>query len=132
MMIHNCPDCGLVHDHASPASEDPAVSIARIQAENALKIAQLESRTEKHVADVAAETAIDVTEAEAEGDVAVAEVIAPELGDNTPPEDPAPVVIEAPAEPEQDDELTPPQAEHEHETEPLVSAHHRRTGLGLW
>ena len=128
MTIHNCPDCGLVHDHGAP-QVNPEVEIARINADNALRIAQLSARTDKHVAEVTAESAVEVTEAQADGDVAVAEIVAPELSPAAPPDvEPAPVVIaEDPGPVDDTPEVeAPPEADVQHEHAP------RKRGLGMW
>lgn len=64
MAIHNCPECGLVHDHGAPV-QNPEVEIARINAESQLKIAQLQSRADKHVAEVVSEASLEATTVEA-------------------------------------------------------------------
>jgi hypothetical protein len=132
-MIHTCPDCGLVHDHGAPQTNSD-VEIARINAEAAVRQAEIAARADRHVADVQADAAVDATEAvadaevdaaeiEAETAVDVAEAVAEVVSEEP---DAAPLVLDAPAgEPEPED--APPPAE---DTAP--SAPRKPRGLGMW
>ena len=132
MAIHNCSECGLVHDHGVP-QVNPEVEIARINAENSLKIAQLAARAEKHVAEVEAEADVEVTEVQAdaliESAVVVAEAEAEAAAESeAEAEGATPVVVV------QDNtdavpaiEEPPDFEESEHESEPR-----KKRGLGMW
>lgn len=126
MAIHNCPDCGLVHEVTTPR-EDPMVQIERIKADSALEIARLQARTDRHAVDTLAETQEAVAETGLETAVAEAEVIgaAIEAGEV----EPEPIVIQdpEPEQPEVTDETVPPDAEDAPE-------HHApaKRSLGMW
>lgn len=131
MAIHNCSECGLVHDHGAP-QVNPEVEIARINAENSLKIAQLAARAEKHVAEVEAEADVEVIEVQADALVESAVVVAESEAEaaaeaDAEAEGAQPVIVvqdntdEAPAMEE------PPDFEESgHESAP------RKKGLGMW
>jgi hypothetical protein len=129
-MIHQCTECGLTHDHAAPPPPDPAVEIARIEAESRLAVARLSARAEEHMAESMAEARVGEAEAYAEAEVAAtqlqADAITEVYEDSSPeaPEMDAPVIIQQENE---GDEFTPPEAEpHE------PPAESRKKGLGLW
>lgn len=134
MAIHTCSDCGLVHESASERPEDPAVAIARIEADNRLAIEKIRCRTDREVAEAQAEAVVDATEAEADADLAVAAVQADALTEvaetaaemsDEPAIDPVVVVEDASDEPEAEE---PPEAgEQHHEPAPRKSR-----GLGMW
>jgi hypothetical protein len=132
-MIHTCPDCGLVHDHVAPPTEDRDVAIARIQAQSAEAIARINARADTHIADVQAEADQVVTETLADAEVAAAEVQAEVLGDAIEAagiEEPPPVVVDPgpEPEPEPDPEELPPA-----EGSPAPpAAEPKRRGLGMW
>jgi len=113
-----CPNCGTPLDGSlpRPEPEPEAVTLARINAERDVKVAQISARQERDwnesreaIAEVEAEAAVEVAAAEAE---VIGEIIAAETAD--PPEAeplPEPVVVEAPAPaPELSD--APPVVEH--------------------
>lgn len=78
MAIHECPECKLLHDTLGGAvAEDPAVAIARIEADARVAVAKLE-----HKSDLAfSEAIVESAEAQAEGEVEVAEAQAEVIGE---------------------------------------------------
>ena len=115
MALHQCTECGLTHDHGGALPTDPAVEIARIQAERDMRIAELQ-RGELDKTELEAETEIAVAEIEAAAGVEEATVKAEVLDDIlTPPEpEPEPVVVVEPEpepEPEPLEAAPPPAAE---------------------
>lgn len=131
-MIHACPECQLLHDAGQPPAEDPAVAIARIEAENRLAIARLESRSDVAVAGLVAEAQADVAEAEAGATVAAMELQAAAVAEVYANSDPEPPVMDPPIVIEQNndqdnegDEFEPPEVEHE-------APKPQKRGLGLW
>jgi hypothetical protein len=128
MAIHNCPDCGLVHE-VTEQRESPDVAIARIQAESAFKIAQLQARADKHAVDTVAEAELEIAETEAEADVLQAEAIGDAVEAGLAPEEiPVITVDETPVdEVPQEDPLDPP----DDPGGPDTSAPRKRS-LGAW
>lgn len=128
MTAHVCADCGLLHDMPT-ATEDAAVAIARIEAENRLAIAKLETRTDRHIADVAAETAEEIAEVEADAEVVAAAAEAEILGAaiEASDTDPAEIIVAPQAVAEETVEDAPPPAEG---SEPPVKSN--KLGLGAW
>jgi hypothetical protein len=141
MAIHNCPDCGLVHDVAMPTA-NAEVEIARIQADAQVRMAELAASADKKVAAVEAEAAVEVAHEEAgaveaamadtEADEAVVNAVnaaAVGLADTDPepaPEPPAePVVVQQVEDVHED---APPHRD-EGDSEP---AQPKKRGLGLW
>lgn len=133
MAIHSCSECGLMHDTGAPQT-NAEVEIARINAEAAVRQAEIAARADRHVADVNAEAAVASTEAfadaevdaaaiEAETAVDVAEAVA-EIVTEEP--DAAPLVVDAPVE-EPEPEDAPPPAEDD-----APSAPRKGRGLGMW
>lgn len=128
-MIHNCPECGLVHDHVVPPT-NPEVEAIRVRAEYDYKIAQLQARSDNHIAEVVAEADVEVAEAQSE---AIIEALSSELAE--PPaeetEEVAPIAINAPVISSGNDEEVveqpPPAPEPEDEPEPK-----KRSGFGMW
>ena len=128
MAIHNCPDCGLVHE-VTEQRESAEVAIARIQAESALEIARLQTRAEKHAVETLAEADMAVAEVQAAADVAEAEEVGDAVEAGLEPADipvleiPEPeMAVEQPV-----DETVPPDVEE------MPSAHEpRRRGMGVW
>lgn len=124
--LHQCPECGLAHMSTERPS-NPDVEIARINAESAYKIAQLQARTDRHAVDTLAEAELDVAEAQADADVAQAEVIGEAVAAGAEPEE-IPVILDEPEpEPEVTDETMPPDVEDV----PSHRGEHKR-GLGMW
>jgi hypothetical protein len=138
-VIHTCQDCGLIHDHAVAQAESADVAIARIQAESAVRIAELQARTDRHAVDTmsAADVAVAEVQADAveaaladqEADEHVAQAVdamATEISQAPPPSDsgPAPIVV---AQDTVTDVPAPPHVEEHHEEPPP-----KKRGLGLW
>lgn len=124
-----CPNCGNEVDHEISPEERAirdAVEIARINADRDIQIARLQARQQREEL----ETAEHVAETEAEAEVgaafAEAEVLATTLEAGVTEEEPAPVIVDAPAE-EPEDDMVPPEAEHEEHREGR-----KRVGLGVW
>ena len=127
MAIHNCPDCGLVHEVTVPV-QNPEVEIARINAESALAIARLQARTDRHAVETIAEAEQDIAETELETAVAEAEVVGAAIEAGMEPPEAEPIVITdpAPAEPEEDP-LDMPDTD-----EAPSSRGSAKRGLGMW
>lgn len=130
MSAHVCQECGLLHDTlATPV--DPAVEIARIEAENRLAIAKLQARSDERVAETLAEADVDVAQAETEAvlDVITADAILGEADEAVAEEAAEPVVIVQDVDQEQEQPEVPAPMPEEHEP------HHetrKRRGLGAW
>ena len=138
-MIHTCGDCGLVHDGPASPGESAEVAIARIQADAAVRQAEINARADRHIADTQAEAAVEVAAEEAgavedaladqEADEHVVDAInAAAVGlaetDAEPPAEP-PVIVQADAVAQNDE--APPVVEHD-ETEEKS----KKRGLGAW
>lgn len=129
MTAHGCTECGMLHDTPLP-SEDSAVAIARIEAENRLAIAKLQTRTDRHIADAELETAEEIAEVEADAAVVTAAADAEILGAaiKASDTDPAEIIV-PPAEPtEEEPDDAPPPAEGS----PVPSGKGKSAGLGFW
>lgn len=134
-MLSYCPNCGAPHECAALAAanrDDPAVLIARIQADRDVTLAKLGARQDaalnehlENVAEIEADTAVDVAVAEA---VVADTIIGAELAAADQPAEP--VVIDAPPvqinqDVDQDQELPPVEASPEPAAE-------KKRGLGMW
>lgn len=127
-----CPDCGTPHECEGQGATrtDPAVEIARINAERDVTLAKLSAKQEA----AWTEHSEAVAEIEAEADVAVAVAEAEVIGaiiDAETPDEPEPVIIDAApvdAGPEPDAEELPP-AEGSPAPEPEARG---SRGLGMW
>jgi len=131
-MIHSCQECGVVHDHPTP-QVNPEVEIARINAESALAIAKLQSRTDKSVSEIEAESAVEVAEAQAEimGTVLLAEANATdEVADEVP--ESSPVVVSTPIIDSGNDIEEAPEPPKHDESEDEPKPKKRSFGLGAW
>jgi hypothetical protein len=130
-----CPDCGTGHEceaQAATMRDDPAVLIARIQADRDVTLAKLGNRQEaawnesrEAIAETEAETAVDVAIAEA---VVADTILGAELAGAT--EEPEPIVIDAPpvnVEQDVDVEELPPV-----EGTPAPESARKPRGLGMW
>lgn len=127
-----CPDCGTGHDcEAETGSRtDPAVEIARINADRDVQVARLQARMQRDEL----ETAETIAEVQAEADVAAAVAEAEIIGDaietsGADTDMAEPVIIDAPeaiADDAPDD--APPEVEG---SEP-PAAKRKSIGLGAW
>lgn len=141
MTIHTCPECQLIHDHPSAPAESAEVAIARIQADAAIRQAEINARADRSIAETHADADVQVAEAEAE---AVTEALADEEADQhvtdaiqaaavglvpdaesaPEPAPEMPPVIQVNEDEHQD--APPPAGEHHEPPEP------KRRGLGMW
>jgi hypothetical protein len=130
MAMRFCQNCGTGHECEAETGgrTDPAVEIARIEAERDVKVAQIGARQDK----AWNETRVEVAELEAEAEVAAAvagaEVVGAAIEAGIQPE-PEPVIIDAPeaiADDAPDD--APPEVEG---SEP-PAAKRKTVGLGAW
>lgn len=125
-----CQDCGTGHDCEAETGgrTDPAVEIARIEAERDIKVAQISARQDK----AWNETRVEVAELEADAEVAAAvaeaEVVGAAIEAGVQPE-PEPVIVDAPVinDDGQADDAPPPV-----EGSVPPAARHKTIGLGAW
>lgn len=126
-----CEHCGTPHEcEAEPGRADPAVEIARINADRDIAVARLSARQDKDWND----TRVEVAGIEAAAAVEAAAVEAEVIGDAIEAsgvDDPEPVIIDVPDQPPPDDEgdaeELPPA-----EGSPPPAARSKRLGLGAW
>lgn len=129
-MTRFCPDCGTGHEceAGTGGRTDPAVEIARINADRDIAVARLGARMQRDELATAEEVAEVQAEAEVTAAVAEAEVVAAAIEAGIEP-GPEPVIIDAPAaiaDAEPDD--APPPAEGSVPPEPKA----KTAGLGFW
>ncbi len=125
-----CPDCGYSHDCVTGAEGriDPAVEIARIEAERDIKVAQISARQDKAWNETRVEVAEVEAAAEVESAVAEAEVVAAAIeGGAVPP--PEPIVIDAPVI---NDDAGPEDAPEPIEGSAPPAPSRKASGLGMW
>jgi hypothetical protein len=125
-----CPDCGTSHDCEGETGgrTDPAVEIARINADRDVAVAKLGARTERDWN----ETMVEVAEVEGEAQVAAAvaeaEVVGAAIEAGIEPA-PQPVIIDAPEQVLDDaPDDAPPEVEGSEPPEPK----RKTVGLGAW
>ena len=132
-MIHSCPECSLVHDHAAPPAEDPQVAIERIRAQSAEAIARINARADMHAADSRADADQAIAGELAGAEVAAAEVQAEVLAgaiEAAGIEEPPPVVIDPGPEPEP--EPDPGELPPAGGSPAPATPGSKRLGLGAW
>ncbi len=129
-MTRFCPDCGTGHDceAGTEGRTDPAVEIARINADRDVAVAKLAARqAREELETVEAVTEIEA-DAQVEAAVTEAEIVGAAIENGGAPE-PEPVIIDAPVI-NDDDQATeePPDREGTPPPEPK----HKAAGLGMW
>ena len=112
--MHDCPECGLAHEDATPVAEPEPVVVETGPNENDVEIAAIEAETAVKVAKIEADAVDDDLRAEVENLRGEMRGMREMLERLAPPEpEPEPVVVPvpepAPAEPEV---AAPPEADN--------------------